>query len=271
MSGSRTMKTLARARVLLSRALTGGRRDGRPDADGLVSYAQQGEDMILHCLFQGHGPGFFVDVGAHHPWRFSNTYFFYLRGWRGINIDAMPGSMDAFRAARPEDVNLECAVAEARGSRTFYQFDEPAVNGLSREMSEARAAEGYFRPVCSVEIPTTPLAEILDTHVPSGRSIDFLTVDAEGLDLEVLRSNDWPRFRPKVVVVEDSDALLVDDLGRSEVAAYLRGHGYRPCAKSVHSLFLADERRLVKRPDRFFAEESDSGLRDGETPGGPPA
>jgi hypothetical protein len=114
-----------------------------------------------------------------------------------------------------------------------------------------------------------PLAEILNAHLPDGRSIDFLTVDAEGLDLEVLCSNDWARFRPKVVVVEDPDALILDDLGRSEVANYLRERGYKPCAKSLHSLFLADERRLVKRPDRFFADETDSGASDGPAPGGP--
>lgn len=263
MSGPRTFRTLSRARGLVSRALARRRLRDRSEP-GLVSFSQQGEDLILHCLFQGYGPGFYVDVGAHHPWRFSNTYFFYLRGWRGINIDAMPGSMAAFRDARPEDINIECAVAEAAGSRTFYEFDDPAVNGLSRELSEARSAEGHFRLIGSREVPTRRLADILGDHLPAGRPIDFLNVDVEALDLEVLRSNDWSRFRPKVVVVEDSEGLLIDDLGRSEVAAYLRGHGYRACAKSVHSLFLADESRLVKRPDRFFEA-------DGDATGGPPA
>ena len=170
---------------------------------------------------------------AHHPSRFSNTYFFYLRGWRGINIDAMPGSMAAFRQARPGDINLECGVAEAPGLLTYYQFDEPAVNGFSREVSEARAAEGHFKLIGRVEVPARPLAEILSEHLAPGRTVDFLSVDAEGLDLEVLRSNDWSRFRPKVVVAEDSDALMVDDLGRSGVVEFLRGHGYRPVRRSA--------------------------------------
>jgi FkbM family methyltransferase len=246
---------MVKARDRLAKVLGRGRREARP-APGLVSYSQQGEDMILHCLFQGHRTGFYVDVGAHHPSRFSNTYFFYLRGWRGINIDAMPGSMDAFREVRPEDINLECGVAEVAGRLTFYRFDEPAVNSFSREVSEARAAEGHFRLIDRTEVPTRPLAEILSEHLSPGRPIDFLNVDAEGLDLEVLRSNDWSRFRPKVVVAEDIDVLMLDDLGRSPIVEFLRGHGYRPCAKGLHSLLMADESRLVNRPDRFFEEDA---------------
>src|SRR4051794_14772116 len=68
-----------------------------------ASYSQEGEDMILRRFFEEHGKGFYVDVGAHHPKRFSNTYSFYKQGWSGINIDAMPGSMARFRRVRPRD------------------------------------------------------------------------------------------------------------------------------------------------------------------------
>jgi len=76
-------------------------------ADAAVSFAQEGEDRVLYRMFQGRfgRPGFYVDVGAHHPTRFSNTYLFYRMGWRGINLDAMPGSMAAFARARPRDIN----------------------------------------------------------------------------------------------------------------------------------------------------------------------
>jgi hypothetical protein len=60
------------------------------------SYSQEGEDMVLYRTFETVKEGFYVDVGAHHPDRFSNTYKFYKQGWRGINIDAMPGGMDPF-------------------------------------------------------------------------------------------------------------------------------------------------------------------------------
>src|SRR5690349_18351333 len=80
------------------------------------SYSQEGEDMVLRRVFEHKAHGFYVDVGAHHPMRFSNTYFFYRRGWRGINIDARPGSKREFDRARPRDINVECGVAQVAGA-----------------------------------------------------------------------------------------------------------------------------------------------------------
>ena len=91
-------------------------------------YGQDGEDLILNRLLDGQMQGFYVDVGAHHPIRFSNTYLFYERGWTGINIDAMPGSMKKFRKLRPRDINVECGVASSSGKLTFHRFNEPALN-----------------------------------------------------------------------------------------------------------------------------------------------
>ncbi|MCX2716544.1 hypothetical protein OQH61_02215 [Helicobacter sp. MIT 21-1697] len=75
------------------------------------SYAQQGEDLILQEMLNNIQYGFYVDVGAHHPFRFSNTYLFYQKGWKGINIDAMPNSMKLFSRFRPRDINIECGIA----------------------------------------------------------------------------------------------------------------------------------------------------------------
>ena len=73
---------------------------------GSLCYSQEGEDMILGKIFSGQKHGFYVDVGAHHPLRFSNTYLFYLKGWRGINIDAMPGSMVACSSGSLAKISL---------------------------------------------------------------------------------------------------------------------------------------------------------------------
>jgi FkbM family methyltransferase len=253
MTGGGKLRLRGRSRRLLQRILGGG-QPGNPAhlGGGMVSYSQQGEDMILQCLFQGQRTGFYVDVGAHHPAHYSNTYLFYLRGWRGINIDAMPGSMEVFRATRPEDVNLEYAIAETRSTRTYYLFDDPAVNGFSRALSEARDSAGRFRMIGTREIPTFTLAEVLGAHLPSGRRIDFLNVDVEGLDLEVLRSNDWSKYRPRAVVTEDTDAHLIDDVDRSRVVRYLRDQGFRPCAKCVHSIVKVDGLQFEPRQDGFF-------------------
>ena len=105
------------------------------DGFSLKSYSQEGEDMILRRLFEKQKTGFYVDVGAHHPKRFSNTFFFYKKGWSGINIDAMPNSMRLFNEIRPRDTNLEIPISDKKQKLKYYMFNEPALNGFSKELA----------------------------------------------------------------------------------------------------------------------------------------
>jgi FkbM family methyltransferase len=202
------------------------------------SYAQEGEDLILAELFAGKRDGFFVDVGAHHPRRFSNTYHFYrFRGWRGINIDAMPGCMKAFDRRRPRDINIEAGVSDVPATLPFFVFNEPALNTFDPALAaELNAIDGY-RIVRRAELRTTTLRSLLDRHLPPGQAIDFLSIDVEGLDGQVLRSNDWDRHRPAVVLVEDNAAKSLLDLAGSATTAYLRDRGYEPVAKTLRTVF----------------------------------
>ena len=188
--------------------------------------------MILRRQFEGRGPGTYVDVGAHHPWRFSNTYWFYRQGWSGLNVDATPGSMDAFRRARPRDRNVEAAVAGVARTITFYAFDEPALNTFDLAAAERAKAAGY-RVVEERELQTTTLAELLREHLQGGK-IDFLSVDVEGLDAEVLASNDWEAFAPEVVLAETLGQGL-REVQASPVARVLGGQGYELLSKTVNT------------------------------------
>lgn len=200
------------------------------------SYSQEGEDMMLRRIFEKKPSGFFVDVGAHHPVRFSNTYFFYRRGWRGINIDAMPGSMRLFRIFRPRDINLEVPISAEDRTLTYYVFDEPALNGFDADLSNVRnAQDSQYRIVDTIDLPTRRLDALLDEQLPSGQEIDFLSIDVEGLDFEVLRSNDWTKYRPEVVLVEVI-GLTLNEIARGEVTAYLGERGYAFYAKAVNTV-----------------------------------
>lgn len=224
------------------------------DAYYRVSFAQEGEDLLLLSLFEGQSSGFYVDVGAHHPRRYSNTLALYNRGWSGINIDAMPGSMQPFRETRARDINLELAISDERRVLTYYEFSEPALNGFDPDLARRRAGhvpagqspEAAFRIVAERQIQTVTLAEVLTEHLPAGREIDVLTVDVEGLDFSVLASNDWRRFRPTVILVEDPDVVSLDALAGSRVARFLRERGYVPLCKTRLTLFFAREDRIVQ-------------------------
>ena len=202
------------------------------------SWAQEGEDLILKRVFSDKKDGFYVDVGAHHPQRYSNTYLFYKAGWRGINIDAMPGSMRAFRKHRKRDINLEMGVGAVATELDYYMFNEPALNGFSAALSEQRAqADNRFRIISTRKIQVLPLAEILEAHLPAGQQIDFLTVDVEGLDLDVLKSNDWNRYRPEYVLVEVLKSSLHEVEG-SDVGCFMRERGYEVYAKCMNTVIF---------------------------------
>jgi FkbM family methyltransferase len=198
--------------------------------------------MILRRIFEYQGSGFYVDVGAHHPYRFSNTYLFYLRGWRGINIDALPGGMKLFEKARPRDINLELAIAEEPGELTYYMFEEPALNGFSHELSRQRAADASgSKLIGTATIEVKPLSTVLAQHLPENQPIDFMTVDVEGLDLQVLSSNDWGRFRPKVVLAESLGESM-NSVANGPIATLLAEAGYALVAKTVNTGIYRDSR-----------------------------
>ena len=204
----------------------------------LRSFSQEGEDRILDRMLEGKKVGFYVDVGAHHPVRFSNTYLFYLRGWRGINIDATPGSMRAFQKQRAKDLNLEIGIGNKAGIRTLYRFSDPALNSFDSELSHSRdATNNPFKIVGTSEVTIKPLADILRDYVPAGKEIDFLTVDAEGFDLAVIMSNDWSIYRPKIILAE---SLMTDlqSLIASPLAVFLMDKGYEPIAKTLNTTFF---------------------------------
>lgn len=204
-----------------------------------LSWSQEGEDMVLRRIFEPKRNGFYVDVGAHHPKRFSNTYFFYRIGWTGINIDAMPGSMRLFNKWRPKDTNLEVGVAQQEGSLDYYIFNESALNGFSAELSEERnLASSHYNVKEVIKVAVKPLWEILDLHL-GGRKIDFLSVDVEGLDLDVLKSNQWYKYRPTIVLAEILKSSL-HDLDQDPIARFMKEQGYAVYAKQVNTVFFKD-------------------------------
>lgn len=205
------------------------------------SYSQEGEDMILRRIFEKQKKGFYVDVGAHHPKRFSNTFFFYKKGWRGINIDAMPGSMKKFDRVRPRDINIERPISDKKEFLTYYSFNETALNGFSKVLSEDRDGKGDYFLEFTKEIETETLEKILDKYLPKDQAIDFLSIDVEGLDFQVLKSNDFDKYKPKVVLIEMLGNRM-EDIQSSEISNHLNQSDYLIFGKTVNTvIFISKE------------------------------
>jgi FkbM family methyltransferase len=205
----------------------------------LRSYSQFGEDMVAKAFFEAKKveTGFYVDVGAHSPIFMSNTYYFYKRGWRGINIEPTPGRIRRFQKTRPRDVNLELAISPRDEELTFFVFDaEELMNTADPRHAEICAAELKQRPK-QVKVKAKPLRDVLAEHLAPGSKIDLMSVDVEGFDAEVLRSNDWAKYRPDLLMVECL-VSSIEEVQRGETAAVLDWAGYRLYAWAPKTAFF---------------------------------
>ena len=204
------------------------------------SYSQDGEDMILNSIFDFKKKGFYVDIGAHHPKRFSNTYFFYKKGWSGINVDAMPGSMKFFKKIRARDINIEAAIAKESTEMTFFIFDDTALNTFERDLAQQRISQGY-KIVKEKKIFTTTLQELLSQNLVAASQIDFMSIDVEGLDLEVIQSNNWQVFRPNYLLIECLN-FHINNIQSNETYKFLREQGYDFFAKTCRTLIFQNSK-----------------------------
>jgi FkbM family methyltransferase len=165
----------------------------------MISYAQNGEDVVLRRVFGEQESGFYIDLGANDPVADSVTFHFSERGWRGINVEPAPGVFERLAARRPRDVNLNVGVSNRQSVLTFHDF--PENQGLST-FSEPLAKMWHTRGYCFVEraVPVTTLAAICAAHCD--RPIDFMKIDVEGHEREVIEGGDWNRWRPRVLIIE---------------------------------------------------------------------
>lgn len=192
------------------------------------TYSQDGEDMLISSFYEGRKKykGFYIDIGAHHPYRFSNTAYFYKKGWRGINIEPTPNLIKAFKRFRKRDINLNIGISDTNSKITFYEFNEPALNSFDKELSLYRHNyKGHnYRIIDKKEIQVFTLSNVLEKYLPKNIHIDFMTIDVEGLDLKVLESNDWTKYVPEFILVEG--VFDVDNLKSDRIYTYLVDKGY---------------------------------------------
>lgn len=207
---------------------------------GLVSYSQTGEDLIVFNLFNHLGisqPTYF-DIGANDPIQYSNSYFFYLRGSKGVCVEPNPVLVEKFRSKRPKDTILEVGISiDGRVSADYYMMSWHEFNTFSKE----RAVEiqnhygGKNNIERVVERELISVMDVFDKHI--GISPNFLSLDVEGLDFEILKQIDFSRMSPDVFCVE---TLSLSEPGlKSSTELFFLERGYSLFAHTyVNSLFV---------------------------------
>jgi len=189
-----------------------------------LHFSQFGEDCYLWHHFHSRPPGFYVDVGCHDPYRYSNTYLLYhYRNWSGINIDADQRAIDRFAEARPKDINICIGVGLSEGTASFTTFEDGAVNTFDSTMAESRDQTVSGTEI--KQIAVRRLADILNQYLPENTAIHYMNVDCEGLDHDVILSNDWQKYRPEILSVEIHGMNLGAPL-KNPTVAFLKEQGY---------------------------------------------
>ena len=159
------------------------------------SFGQTFEDFVLFYVFYDLEKGFYIDVGANDPNEYSTTKAFYLRGWNGINIEPLPNKFRLLKKFRPRDINLNIGVGHNQRNATLM------IDGYNGCKSSLIYNKEMVNPK-RINIKIDTMANICKKFVPSGTKIDFLKIDVEGSEKEVLLGIDFINYRPKVICIE---------------------------------------------------------------------
>jgi FkbM family methyltransferase len=214
----------------------------------VTSYSQVGEDLQIAYLLGKQRDVTYIDVGCLWPVDHSNSYFFYERGGSGLCVDPNPTIGLAYREKRPRDTFVNCSVGSTAGSLEYVMHQNPVFNTFSRERAErvkrqAAKRKGGGRVEIGVEtIDIKPLSQIIEETGVLERSdgnVDFISIDVEGLELEVVQGIDFDRVRPRLIVTEQIGSRG-DPVEHSPVAGHLLGLGYSVAAFTGHDLFFMD-------------------------------
>lgn len=194
------------------------------------SWSQCGEDLIMRYLFDllRIARPTYIDIGAHHPWYYNNTYLFYRQGARGVNVEPDPLLYARLRRGRRRDVNLNIGIGPHEAELDFYVMSQRTLNTFSAAEARKYVELHGQRIVDTRRIRVQTFAQAVDAHL--GRTPDLVSLDVEGLDLEILRSIDFSRYRPQVFCVE--------------TISYAGGDGSGIKSPEIHALMVENEYRL---------------------------
>jgi len=192
------------------------------------SYSMDKEDLVIEEYFKNKNKGVYIDVGCYHPLQRNNTMLLYQKGWRGINIDISDFSIKLFKFLRPDDFNLNVAVSNKEGEIDMFFQKKLSQLSTIKENSAKKAFQGN---ILNQKILSRKLTSILDEGKYKDQKIDFLNVDAEGADFEVLQSLDFNKYSPELICIE----VIEKDLENSDIFNFLYKNRYKKIWSGVFS------------------------------------
>ena len=211
---------------------------------GNVSYAQCGEDLIIDFIFSElkiASPNY-LDLGAHHPSYLNNTYKFYLKGSRGVNVEPDITLMDNFYKQRPNDININAGVGiNSLKESDFYLMSAKTLNTFSKSEAYKIQEEGSYKIEKVVKVKLITANELLE-HYFSSTGLDLLSIDVEGIDFEIVRGLNYQNFRPKIICAETLE-FAGNRKGKKslELINFIKDQGYMYYADTYINTIFVDQ------------------------------
>ena len=178
-------------------------------------FGEFGEDILINRFFRKKNNGFYVDIGCYHPTKGSLTYFLYKKGWRGLNVDLSKISIDLFKLARPKDYNIHAAVTDFDGETHFFE------NGMINQQNTLENNGANLKKIKIIAFKLQTLLEKLNINY-----VDFLNIDVEGSDYEVLEGFNLAKYKPQLVCIEMLNISSEDRNKNKKTLDYLNTNGY---------------------------------------------
>ena len=191
------------------------------------SYSQHGEDLFINEYFRKKNAGFYVDIGCFHPLKYNNTHLLYKNGWSGINIDMNQTSIDLFNLKRRKDLNICCALSNVEKKVTAYidHYFSP-INTLNKNYSDFAEKNISFRTHKKTHMETKTFETLVKNANINIPKIDFLNIDVEGSDYEVLEGFNLAKYKPQLVCIEMLNISSEDRNKNKKTLDYLNTNGY---------------------------------------------
>lgn len=198
-----------------------------------TSFSKSGEDIQLWQLLKK-SKGTYIDIGGHHPIFSSNSYFFYIRGWQGIVVEPNPAFEILHKKIRPNDFFFSGGIAGKEGEMEYFMLKSDELNSFSFKHLENSDLNNQITSKKSISVKT--LSQICNQFLGDNVSIDFMSIDAEGMEKEVLLGNDWGRFRPKYILLESHLPIELELKG--DLMVIMAEREYHLIGKSLQGHFL---------------------------------
>lgn len=216
----------------------------KPLPSSRLSYSQLGEDLVIDFIFEQHQihQPFYIDIGSNDPVRYSNSYYFYRKGGKGICVEPNPDLVAKHKRVRPEDTIVQAGISTTvSGKADYYVMDWHEFNTFDKEQAfqVEKNYQGRNNVKQVLQMPLITPEELILNYVGQ-QKIDMLSLDVEGYDLGILKSWDFKKHRPFLICVEVFDPRIKQE--NTEINKLLISHNYSRIAHNpINGIFVSNE------------------------------